>query len=370
MMVVAMRFFTRRSGMVVPALLGLGWSVVFWPAVGGAQLVPPDPLALPATNVHLKVGMVSDAASFEDGGFNWSCKQGLERARRELKVEAVFRESRSQEDFDTNLTALAESGCDLIIGVGSLMHAAMARVANQHPEVKFALVDSVFYPPLANVESLTFNVEEAAFPAGFLAAAWADFKDPKNARVGFVGGIKLEPVQQFVVPFQAGAEYYNRKFSKQVKVFGEYVGSFTNQARGKVVGAAMLAAGVDVIFGVGGQAGVGALQAAKEQGKWGIGVDVDQHATLPEFKDCLLTSCLKRMDNAVFDTVQSVLNGQFEAGGNRVGTLANGEVGLAPFYEFDKQIPEPVRKELEAIQQAIKGGKMATGWPPSYVIPW
>ncbi len=339
--------------------IGSGCLAVLWPLAAAAE-----------TAGRLKVGMVSDTARFDDAGFNQACKEGLERAMRELKVEGCFLESRTPADYATNLTALARGGCRLIIGVGSMMHAAMAQVANRNPDIKFALVDSAFYPPLPNVESLTFSVEEAAFPVGFLAAAWADFKDPQNARVGFVGGVKIEPVQQFITPFQAGVAFFNRKYDKHIPVFGDYAGTFEDAAKGRAMGEALLVEGVDVIFGVGGQTGAGALLAAKTGGKWGIGVDVDQYFTLPEVRDCLLTSCLKNMDNAIYAVVQNTLAGRFQESGNLVGTLANGQVGLAPFHAYDKQIPEKIRKDLDVIQQAIRAGKIATGWPPSYVIPW
>ncbi len=368
-----------RSWMAAFVFACLGLGSMVWPLVPSAAAGPLDPVvpssaggaaALPAAKVALKVGMVSDTGCFNDAGFNQSCKEGLERAMRELHVEGCFRESRSPDDYVNNLTELAHARCGLIIGVGSMMHAAMARVANQNPDVKFAMVDGIFYPPMFNVESLTFSVEEAAFPVGFLAAAWANYMDPRNARVGFVAGMKIDSVQQFIAPYQAGVAYFNSKYNKNVPVFGDYAGSFDNFMKGKAIGESMIAEGVDVIFGVGGQTGVGGLTAAKEHGKWGIGVDVDQFFSLPQVKDCLLTSCMKRMDNAVFDMVQKMLAGQFEAGGNRVGTLANGQVGLAPFHAYGLLIPEQIRKDLDDIQQAIRGGRIATGWPPSYVIPW
>lgn len=338
-------------------MLGLG--ITLWPILLRAE-----------STVRLKVGMVSDTARFDDAGFNQSCSNGLMRAIRELKVEGCFRESRSRGDYWTNLTELANSGCGLIIGIGALMHSDMAVVANANPQVKFAVIDSAFYPPLPNVQSITFNVDEVAFLVGFLAAAWADFKDPKDAVAGYVGGVKIESVEQFVVPYQAGAAFFNRKYGKNVRVKGYYAGTFEDRQKGKTMGEALLGAGVDVIFGVGGQTGAGALAAAKEKGKWGIGVDVDQYITLPDVKDCLLTSCLKRMDNAVFALITNVLGGQFQGGGNMVGTLANGEVGLAPYHDFTNQIPANIKKDLADLQQAIKGNKIATGWPPSYIIPW
>jgi basic membrane protein A len=121
---------------------------------------------------------------------------------------------------------------------------------------------------------------------------------------------------------------------------------------------------VDVIFGVGGKTGNGGLAAAKERGKWGVGVDVDQYFTLPNEKDILITSCMKRLDNAVFSVVDATLQDQFPGGGVYVGTLDNGGVGLAPFHDFEGEIPDELAAEVEAIQKAIMAGELSTGWPP------
>jgi len=333
------------------------WIVLF----GFCWMVFTLPAGFAAT---LKVGMVSDAASFNDAGFNQSCKAGLQRAMRNFKVQGQFRESRSRGDYLTNLNDLAKSGCGLIIGIGVLMQKDIAVAAKNNPDVNFVLIDGNFYPPLANVQSLIFNVDEAAFQAGFLAAAWTDFKNPQSGKVGYVGGVKIKSVEQFIVPYQAGVDYFNRKYGKKIQVQGDYAGTFEDPAQGKAIGKRLIENGVTVLFAAAGRTGTGALAAVKEQGKWGIGVDADQYFTLPDVKDCLLTSCLKKMDNAVYALVQDVLTGRFRGGGIMTGSLANGQVGLAPYHSLKKQIPDRIKRDLVDLQQDIKGNRLTTGWPP------
>ena len=176
--------------------------------------------------------------------------------------------------------------------------------------------------------------------------------------------MQIPPVEQFIVAYEAGVDYYNQQKGKDVQVKGVYVGDFESPDEGKIQGFSLIDEGVDVIFGVGGKTGNGGLAAAKERGKWGVGVDVDQYFTLPNEKDILITSCVKRLDNAVFSVVDSSLHDKFPGGGVYVGTLDNGGVGLAPFHDFEGEIPDELKAEVEAIVQAIVAGELSTGWPP------
>ncbi|MGC9333397.1 MAG: BMP family lipoprotein, partial [Anaerolineae bacterium] len=148
-----------------------------------------------------------------------------------------------------------------------------------------------------------------------------------------------------------------------VQVKGVYVGDFEAPDQGKIQGQSLIDEGVDVIFGVGGKTGNGGIAAAKEAGKWGVGVDVDQYFTLPNEKDILITSCMKRLDNAVFSVTEALVNDEFPAGGIYVGTLDNGGVGLAPYHDFEGEIPAELTSEVEAIVQGIIAGEISTGWP-------
>ncbi len=311
----------------------------------------------------LKVGMVADVSSFKDAGFNQACKAGLEQAMRDFKIEGYFRESPGPGDYQNNLNDLVKSGCGLVIGVGALMQEDLALVAKNNPGIKFALIDGLFYPPLPNVQSLSFQVDQVAFQAGFLAAAWADLQQAQSAQVAYVGGVKIAAVEQFIEPYRAGVEHYNQKYHKQVRVVGKYADTFEDPQKGQAIASALIADGASVIFSAAGQTGIGALLAVKKQAKWGIGVDVDQYYTLPAVKDRLLTSCLKKMDRAVYTLVQAVLVDSYRGAGVMTGTLANDLVALAPYHDFEQQIPRHIKDDILTIREAIRNNRISTGWP-------
>ncbi len=310
----------------------------------------------------LKVGMVSDVGGIDDASFNQNTWEGLEQADEELAACSTFIESQAQADYEKNITELAEQDYDLIITVGFLLMDATAKMAEEYPDTKFAIIDVAYDPPIDNVQGIVFNTDESAFPTGYLAAAWADMKDPDDPQVGYVAGMQIPPVEIFIVGYENGVTYYNEQNGANVQVKGVYVGDFEAPDQGKIQGNSLIDEGVDVIFGVGGKTGNGGLTAAKERGKWGIGVDVDQYYTLPNEKDILLTSCMKRLDNAVYTVVEDTLNDDFKGGGVYVGTLANEGVGLAPFHDYEDEIPEEIKQDLEEIKQGIIDGEIDTGW--------
>ena len=256
--------------------------------------------------------------------------------------------------------ALVIVSLGLVFTVGFLLNDGTAKMAPLYPDVKFAGVDQWYDPPIANATAITFNVDEAAFPIGYLAAGWAVLKDAADPQIGYVGGMQIPPVEQFIVAYEAGANYYNEQKGADVKVKGVYVGDFEAPDDGKIQGNSLIDEGVDVIFGCGGKTGNGGIAAAKERGKWGIGVDVDQYFTLPNEKDILITSVMKRLDNAVFAVVESALNDEFPGGGVYVGTLENGGVGLAPYHDFESVVPAELAAAIETIKaQIIAAGSLA-----------
>jgi basic membrane protein A len=279
-----------------------------------------------------------------------------------LGVQAQFIESQAQADYEKNITEFAEQEYDLIITVGFLLGDATGKMAVEYPDTKMAIIDFAYDPPIPNVAGIVFNVDEAAFPAGYLAAGWAALQDPGDPQVGWIGGMQIPPVEQFIVAYEAGVDYYNQQKGTNVQAKGVYVGDFEAPDQGKIQGQSLIDEGVDVIFGVGGKTGNGSLAAAKENGKWGIGVDVDQYYTLPNEKDILITSVMKRLDSAVFGVVDSVLKEEFPGGSVYVGALPNDGVGLAPFHDFEGQIPDELAKEVEAIIEGITAGEIDTGW--------
>ena len=311
----------------------------------------------------IKVGMVSDVGGVDDASFNQNTWEGLVRAQEELGVASQFIESQAQADYEKNITEFAEQEYDLIFTVGFLLNDATAKMAPLYPDAHFAGIDQWYDPPIDNAAAITFAVDEAAFPIGYLAAGWAALQDPDDPQVGWVGGMEIPPVQQFIVAYEAGVAYYNEAKGADVQVKGVYVGDFEAPDEGKIQGNSLIDEGVDVIFGVGGKTGNGGLAAAKERGKWGVGVDVDQYFTLPNEKDILITSCMKRLDNAVFSVTEAEVNGEFPGGSLYVGTLENGGVGLAPYHDFEGEIPAELTAEVEAIVAGIIDGSISTGWP-------
>jgi basic membrane protein A and related proteins len=316
----------------------------------------------PAGEEAVKVGMVSDVGGIDDASFNQNTWEGLEMAQEDLGVEAQFIESQAQADYERNITELAEQDYALIVTVGFLLAEATAAMAEVYPDTNFAIVDFAYDPGIPNVAGIVFNTDEAAFPVGYLAAAWADMQDPGDPAVGYVAGMQIPTVEIFVVGYENGVQYYNEQKGKNVGFSGVYVGDFEAADQGKIVGNSLIDEGADVIFGIGGKTGNGGLSAAKERGKWGVGVDVDQYNTLPNEKDILLTSTIKRLDNAVFGVVEALQNDEFPGGGTYVGTLDNGGVGLAPYHDFEDQIPDELKQEVDAIIEGIIAGEIDTGW--------
>jgi len=352
------------TGLLVLSLLlvGCGSTPEVEPtATMAPQATEPQPTEA-TTGGALRVGMVSDVGGIDDASFNQNTWEGLERAADELGVDAQFIESQAQADYERNIVEFAEQDYDLIFTVGFLLQDATVKMAPEYPDVYFAGIDQFYDPPLDNGVSVTFAVDEAAFPIGYLAAGWAVLQDPEDPQVGYVAGMQIPPVEQFIVAYEAGVAYYNQQKGTNVQSKGVYVGDFEAPDQGKIQGNSLIDEGVDVIFGCGGKTGNGGLAAAKERGKWGIGVDVDQYFTLPNEQDILITSCMKRLDNAVFNVTELATQDAFPAGGVYVGTLENGGVGLAPFHDFDSQVPDDLKQEVEAIQQGIIDGTIDTGW--------
>ena len=312
----------------------------------------------------MRVAMLSDGNTFSDNSFNQNCREGLEDLLYAgAPIYVQFCETLAPANFERKLAAFAERDYRLIIGIGYRMAAPIAAVASQYHRTHFACVDGDYAEVPHNVWALTFQVDQCSFPAGYLAAAWADLKDPQDPAVAYVGGVDTESVNQFIGGFRNGALHYNTVWNKSVRILGGYVGSFENFEGGKKLAKEYLDAGADVIFGVGSISGNGAIAAAKEHGKWAIGVDTDQYNTLFAQRDIILTSCLKRMDRAVHQTVTAALDNQFWGGTRYIGTLANHGVGLAPYHDFENQIPEQLQKEINSIQLRIIEGKLSTGWP-------
>ncbi|MGB9299139.1 MAG: BMP family ABC transporter substrate-binding protein, partial [Anaerolineae bacterium] len=278
-------------------LLTISILMVLSTVVAGCGAPPATP---PAEECALKVGMVSDIGGVDDASFNQNTWEGLVMAEDELGVCAEFIESQAQADYEKNITEFAEQDYDLIITVGYLLGDATAKMAAQYTDVKFGIVDYAYDPGIPNVVGIVFATDGAAFMTGYLGSYWADTQDPEDPQLGYVAGMQIPTVEIFVAGHEAAVAYYNEQHDANVQIKGTYVGDFEAPDEGKIQGESLIDEGADVIYGIGGKTGNGGITAAKERGLWAVGVDVDQYNTLPNEKDILITSTIKRLDNAVF----------------------------------------------------------------------
>ncbi|MGL4912570.1 MAG: BMP family lipoprotein [Romboutsia sp.] len=268
------------------------------------------------TEKKMTVAMITDVAGVNDQSFNQSAWEGLQKAEKELGVKAKYLESKQDSDYAANIETLVDEGVDLILGVGMKLAPAIEEGAKMYPEQKFILVDETYPEVPSNVKTILFNSQESAYLSGLVAG-----KMTKTNNIGFIGGMELPVIEAFQYGYMAGAKAVNPDMQIQV----QYANSFTDQAKGKAIANQMYSKGADVIFTAGGDVGTGAIEAAKENGKFAIGVDRDQSDLAP---DNVLTSAIKRVDVGVFDTVKELVDGKLELGTTVVYGLQEGAVGI------------------------------------------
>jgi basic membrane protein A len=290
----------------------------------------------------IKAGVVTDIGGLNDRSFNALANKGIKQAESELGVETRVLISNSNGDYVPNLTTLAQQQFDLIIPVGFLMADAVATVATQLPDAQFAIVD---FPAAGlknkpqNVEGLLFRENEAGYLAGYLAGLWA--KDNDATTVSTVGGQKIPPVDAYIAGFQAGA----KKAFPQVKTLNGYSQDFVDQAKCKEIALDQIAQGSKVVFQVAGGCGLGALDAAKEEGVQGIGVDADQ----AYLGDHILTSALKKVDVAVFNAIKRAQDGTTKGGSDVIASVENGGVGLGKLGPEGQQYADQIKEVTDQI---------------------
>lgn len=311
--------------------------------------------------------MVSDVGGVDDRGFNQNSYDGLEMAEEELGAEISFLESTAATDYERNINTFIDQGCDVIVTVGFLLGDATKAAAEDNPEQLFSIVDFAYDPPLDNVQGLVFDTKSASMLAGYLAAAMSE-----TGTVGTFGGVQIGPVVDFMIGFEAGVNYYNDEAGTAVDVIGwdsasesgTFTGDFENQDAGRQTAEALMQEGADIIFPVAGPVGLGAMAAVQDSGGEAlyIGVDVDQAVSVPDHENIMLSSVLKRLDNAVFASIEDAQDGSFEEP-LYVGTLENEGVGLAPFHQFEEEVPQEVKDGIEALREALISGEVnADDW--------
>jgi basic membrane protein A and related proteins len=297
----------------------------------------------------IKVGLVTDIGGLNDRSFNQLANEGLERAKSELGVDGRVLTSKSDADYVPNLSTLAQQKYDLVVGVGFLMSDAMNTVATKFPDTNFAIIDfsqAALKAKPANVRGLLFKENEAGYLVGYLAALYTKDKGGDQV-ISSVGGQKIPPVDGYIAGYQAAAKKANAK----IKTLNGYSQDFVDQAKCKEIALNQIAEGSQVVFQVAGQCGLGALDAAKEKGVLGIGVDADQGY----LGDHILTSAQKKVDVAVFDTAKAVQDGSFKGGEDQIFDLKSDGVGLGKVNADGQKYAD----QIEKIKQQIISGEIA-----------
>lgn len=310
--------------------------------------------------------MVSDSGGWDDQSFNQSGREGMTAAVKDLGVEEKLAESTSDADFKPNVDNMVQQGCNLTFGVGFLLEDSIQEAAEANPDLNFALIDSTFSDAdgkpvtIDNAKPVVFNTAEAAYLAGYVAAAMS-----KTGKVGTFGGIQIPSVTVFMDGFADGVKKFNDDNKKDVKLLGwnkdkqdgSFSGDFENQSQGQELTKQLISQGADIVMPVAGPVGLGAAAAAKDAGDVKIvWVDSDGFEST-EYGDIILTSVVKEIANAVEDTIGEAKDGKFSSE-PYVGTLENEGVGIAPFHDFDKDVPADVKKKVEELKKQIIDGSL------------
>ncbi len=300
-----------------------------------------------SSDKRLRVGLVIQPPGTEDPYLR-GAYLGLERAVRELGITGRVLTPAPKEGYAPSLSLLARQKYDLVMATGLETAAATDSVASAFPKTKFAIIDAA-HDALAhrprNVLGLVFSEQQAGYLAGYLAALALTLSPGKDV-ISSVGGQRMPSVLRYIAGYQAGA----RAANPRVTPLNSFTDDFQDPAKGRSVALSQIAKGSRVVFQVAGACGLGALEAARERGVWGIGVDVDQS----QLGRHILTSAVKRLDVAVFSTIEELVRGTLETGRTWHFSLSNGGVGLG---RISPDVPPSLIVELEEAKAAVVAGR-------------
>lgn len=305
------------------------------------------------TGASIKGAMVTDTGGIDDLSFNAGSWEGLKKAQTDFGLpKPRYLESKEAADYKGNLSTLAEQKNDIVFAVGFIMENALKEVAPNYPNIKFAIIDGKVPTgadgkPLPNCTALKFREEEGSFLVGYLAA-----KMSKTGAIGFVGGLELPLIKKFEAGYIAGAKTAN----PNIRIVSKYLASFTDNVKGKLYAEQEFRDGADIIFHAAGKGGLGVLDAVAEKGAgyYGIGVDKDQDDLHP---GRVLTSMMKGVDAAVYNTVKDLKDGKWTPGEHEFG-IKEGGIHLSPMKHTKKDVPADVLAKLDEISKQIADGKI------------
>ena len=310
----------------------------------------------------IRVGIVFDIGGKNDRSFNAAAWEGVKRAQEDLDICLYDVEPGNPTSIEPAMRAFAEKNFDMIIGVGFAQGPIMQKVALDYPNNKFAIIDGVIFEkdgktPLKNVASLVFREHEGSYLVGMIAASKS-----KSGILGFLGGMDIPLIHRFAKGYEEGARSVNPNIKVVVNFVGVTDGAWNNPGKGKELSLAQIEKGADVIFTAAGNSGLGAFDAVEQYGKnaegeankFVIGVDSNQNGVKPGF---VLTSMVKKVDNAVYDVVKEILNGRFEGGFHVFGLDKDGVAYALDDYNR-ALIPQDVIQKVEEARTKIGTGEI------------
>lgn len=298
---------------------------------------------------NVKVEMVTDTGGVNDQSFNQLAWAGMQQLNADNGWEVSYIESKQDADYMTNLDKAVDDGSALVWGIGFAMAEAVNTAAEQNPDVKFALIDGTNDNGAANLTGVLFKAQEPSFAVGYIAARMS-----KSGKVGFVGGMTSETIQAFEFGYYAGIEYANKEQGTAVTYQGQYAESFGDAAKGKSIAQKMISDGADVLYHAAGGTGVGMLEACNDAGVYSIGVDQDQAVLFPDY-ETIITSALKKVDEAVISVSNGIIDGSIAGGDNIVLGAAEDAVGIAPTHDL---LPDDIYQAALDVLDKIKSGEI------------
>jgi basic membrane protein A len=300
-----------------------------------------------ATAADPKLGIVYDAGGKFDKSFNQSAFEGAERFKKETKISYIEVQASSDTQAEQVLRGLARKKLDLIAAIGFSQTQAVQKVAAEFPNVRFVLIDAIAKGN--NVNSVLFREEEGSYLVG-VAAAIAS----KSKKIGFVGGMDIPLIRTFACGYAQGAKATNAKVETMQNMVGTTAAAWNDPSKGGELALAQFDRGADVVFAVAGGSGLGTLTKAKEKGKLAIGVDSNQNYLHP---GTMLTSMVKHVDNAIYDSFMQMKNGTWKAGVVYKG-LKEGGVDWVLDKDNRAVVTPEIEKKVGEAKAAIINGKI------------
>jgi basic membrane protein A len=309
--------------------------------------------------------MISDTG-IADHSFNQAAWAAMTEAKSNLGITIKYLEQSGSLDFSTIGQDFVQDGCNMIIGVGFDTETTIDTLAKANPSIKFTVIDDTLTTPESNATSLTYQTNQASFLGGYLAAGMS-----KSGVIGVYGNEAIAPVELYMSGYVYGAEYYNKVHGTNVKVIGwnpatqtgQFVGSFTDVNKGKLITEAEIQQGADIIFAVAGPIDEGTAEAVQaaggpSSGYYMLWVDSDGCETNPDACGQILSTVQKNIQPSLYQVIAKTVDGDFPTG-VYLGTLTNSGVGLAPYHQLASKVPSTLQNEITALEADVASGKVA-----------